>query len=304
MFRRFVPRAAHRPLSSSRPAAGARIRWLGTAGHVVEAEGTTVLLDPFLTRTSLLETALRPLLPTPERWRHHLPPRVDAVLLGHSHYDHLLDAPTIAREHGALIIGSESTATFARASGVPEAQIVVVPPEGRTVQVGSIEVRFVPSLHGRIALGRVPFPGSVHRAPPLPARLWNYRMGGAFGIHLRAGGVSVYHNGSADLVDAELEGTQADVLLVGLAGRKGTARYLDRLARLLRPRVVIPTHHDAFFAPLEQGVRLLPGIDLEGFFDDLSRCLPSARVVTPTYEDDVHVEASGDRVEAAVVQAF
>lgn len=286
---------------STAPAGDAvRVRWLGTAGHVIEAGGTTVLLDPFLTRPSLVRTAVRPLRPDPEAWWHWLPPGVDAIVCGHSHYDHLMDAPVIARRTGARIIGSRTTASFARAAGVDEARIDEVPAEGGSVRVGDFEITLIPSLHGRIAAGRVPFDGEVREPPPLPARLWHYKMGGAFGVRIATGGVSVYHNGSADLVDAALEGVGADVVLAGLAGRRATPRYLERLLGHLRPGLVVPTHHDFFFAPMEAGPRLLPGIDLAGFVSDVGRIAPDARVLMPTYEDVMHVPVGAPPGEAVV----
>lgn len=261
-----------------------------------------MLIDPFLTRPSLARTALMPLAPTPDRWWHRIPKRVDAVLVGHSHYDHLMDAPEIARRTGAVIVGSASTASFARAAGVAEDKIVVVPPEGRELTIGDATIRFVPSLHGRIVAGRVPLPGDVRTPPALPARLWKYRMGGAFGVHVTLDDVRVYHNGSADLIDAEIERSPADVLLVGLAGRQGTRDYLARLVRLLSPRLIVPTHHDAFFAPLEAGARLLPGVDFSGFLSEIGRVAANARLLTPGY-DDVAVLPRDGRLEDSVLVA-
>lgn len=63
-------------------------------------------------------------------------------------------------------------------------------------------------IYERIFLGRVPVPGEVKTSPTLPARAWHYRMGGAFGLWLEADGVSIYHNGSADLVDGFLREVQ------------------------------------------------------------------------------------------------
>jgi L-ascorbate metabolism protein UlaG (beta-lactamase superfamily) len=266
----------------TRSASGAklRVRWLGTAGHIVESDSTTLLIDPFLTRPGFLRL-LRPLVPD-ETQLAKLPAKIDAVLCGHSHYDHLLDAPTIAKRSGAKLCGSASTAAFGRASGVKD--LLIVPPEGAQFSVGDLQIQFVPSRHGRIFLGRVPFPGEVE-SPSLPMRFWHYRMGGAFGIVIRAQGVTLYHNGSADLVDAHLDVLHADVLLVGLAGRKATPDYLARLCNKLRPRLLVPTHHDSFFHPLDGGVRLLPGIDLDGFVADARRIVPDAGVITPDYHE-------------------
>jgi len=267
---------------------GARISWLGTAGHVVETGGATLLLDPFVTRPSLLRTATRRLVPDEDEIARRVPSKVDAVLCGHSHYDHLLDAPIIARRTGAVLVGSRTTCAFARASGVPESQLRIVPPTGASVRIKDAEIRFVRSRHGYIRPLGVPFPGEA-LSPKVPGRVFHYRMGGAFGILIRGSGVAIYHNGSADLVDAELDGERADVLLVGLAGRTSTRNYVGRLVHALSPSLVVPTHHDAFFAPLDRGVHLLPRIDLEGFVTEARAQSPDARIITPGYFEVIGV---------------
>jgi L-ascorbate metabolism protein UlaG (beta-lactamase superfamily) len=146
-----------------------------------------------------------------------------------------------------------------------------------------------------VAFGRVPFVGEVAETPREPGRLWHYRMGGAFGLLIKADGVTIYHNGSADLLDAELEGERADVLLACLAGRKGTSNYVARLVSALGPKLVVPTHHDAFFAPLERGLHLLPGIDVEGFVSEVYQRSPRAVVITPDYEEPICVPPNDAR---------
>ena len=143
---------------------------------------------------------------------------------------------------------------------------------------------------GDAAIGvRVPLQGEVRTTPHGPGRFWHYRMGGAFGLLIKTPGVTIYHNGSADLIDAELDGEHADVLLAGLAGRKGTENYVGRLIGALQPKLVVPTHHDAFFAPLERGLHLLPGIDVEGFVSEVYRRAPGACVITQDYEEPICV---------------
>lgn len=287
LFPRFRPKRELRPQGNGEGAA-VRLTWLGTAGYLVETKEATILVDPFFTRPGL-EGIVRRYVPDDLAIARHVPKRVDAVLCGHSHYDHAADAPRIAKLTKAKLVGSASTCAWGRAEGLPEDQLVQVPQTGAIVQVKDVEVRFVPSRHGRIFLGRVPLPGEVRKTPKLPSRIWHYKMGGAFGILMRAPGVTVYHNGSADLVDAELEGERADVLIAGLAGRKGTENYVARLVSALEPQLVVPTHHDAFFAPLERGLHLLPGIDVEGFVSEVYLRAPEASVITPDYEEPICV---------------
>jgi L-ascorbate metabolism protein UlaG (beta-lactamase superfamily) len=296
IFPRFRPRSSWQPRGrGERPVV---IRWLGTAGFVVRTLKTTILIDPFVSRQSLLGVALLPLEPDDVAIDRHIPDKVDAVLCGHSHYDHVLDAPRIAKKTGALLIGSESTCAWGRREGVADEKLVVVPRNGATATVGDVTVRFVPSLHGKVKIGplRIPqLPGEVHVARAGDPRVFHYKMGGAYGIWLNAAGVSIYHNGSADLVDAELDGVHADVLLCGLAGRRATRDYTRRLMSLLLPKVVIPSHHDAFFAPLERGAFLLPGIDLDGFEREVRAASDKARLVAPNYLEDVVIPPADPR---------
>lgn len=293
VFPRWRPKRELRPQGSGH-GWGARITWLGTAGFVIESPETTLLVDPFVTRQGLLGL-VRPLVPDESAIDRHIPARVDAVLCGHSHYDHIADAPRIARLRGAKLVGSPSTCAWGQAEGLTESQLVRIPPQGAVTRFGDIEVRFVPSRHGKAVLGRIPLPGEVRGVPDPASRIWHYRMGGAFGILVKAPGVTIYHNGSADLVDAELEGERADVLLACLAGRKGTENYLGRLVGALDPQLVVPTHHDAFFAPLEQGVHLLPGIDVEGFVSEVFLRTTRTSVITPGYDEAICVPANDAR---------
>jgi len=273
---------------------GVTLTWLGTASFVVRTASTTVLVDPYLTRASI-PGLIFPHEPDERAIFSALPPRIDAIVCGHSHYDHVADAPRIAKRTGALLVGSESTCAWGAAEGLDESRLVRFSPRGGTVTVGDIEIRMVPSRHGKALFHRVPLPGFVAHTPRLPQPIWAYKMGGAFGVLLRTEGCSIYHNGSADLVDAELRGLQADVLLACLAGRRGTQAYVKRLVDHLGPGLVVPTHHDAFFSPLSEGVHLLPGIDLSGFLSESATYAPKATRVTMDYHEALSVPRGAAR---------
>ncbi len=299
LFRRFDAPGELKGASTTRPGPAAlSIRWLGTAAHAIRFAGETLLLDPFVSRPGFgsLLRPLRPDLRAIERWA----PEACAVVVGHAHYDHLLDAPAIARRTGAVLIGSRSTGRVGLGHGVERSRILAA--GALEASVGPFSIELVPSRHAKVVLGRAsPFPGEIPRVPRRPLRVHHYRDGGALGVLVRAGDVTVYHNGSADLVDAALEGKRADVLLCGIAGWRYTEGYLERLVRLLAPRLIVPTHYDAFFWPLEEGVRLLPGLAFDRFLDEAARVAPGARVLAPGPWEQLRISNGGRSFEVVSV---
>ena len=75
----------------------------------------------------------------------------DAVLVGHTHFDHALDVPAIARRFGCKVYGSRSLAQLMHLHGLAEQAVVVEP--YRTYEVGPFTFEFVPSVHSKLALG-------------------------------------------------------------------------------------------------------------------------------------------------------
>src|SRR5262249_53105787 len=138
-----------------------RVRWLGTAGFSIEHEGTVVLIDPYITRASLGRCLVQRLEPDHDAIARHVP-RADAIVLGHTHFDHALDVPAIAARTGAMVFGSRSAAILCRVAGIPEARVRDVErapgSEPVVAEVGPFRLRFVPSAHSRFLFGRVPFP--------------------------------------------------------------------------------------------------------------------------------------------------
>lgn len=261
-------RALLRPAPTPEPegAQGARrMRFLGTAGFVIEARGHTLVLDPYLSRPGLFTSLFRPLVPDAALLAREIPVAHD-VLCGHSHHDHALDAPELCRLTGARLVGSESTLNLGRAAGLPEARLVRA--EG-PVRCGPHVATGLPSRHGKAVLGRVPLPGDIPVPPPWPPRLTDLRHGPVYTWHLDLGDTAVVHVDSADFVDEALEGRRCDVLCLCAVGRHYRRDYTRRIVELLRPEVVVPCHWDDFSLPWGAPARQLPGVDVEGFVDEI-----------------------------------
>lgn len=245
------------------------VQWLGTAGFRVVANGCHFWLDPHLSRHAWHEVLLDPLTPDLDRVRADVD-LAHAVAVGHSHYDHAIDAPAIALLHDAPVYGASDTLHACRSLGVPERLLHELRGEGETHDVGPFRLQAFRSEHSPFALGRVPFPGRIERPFAMPARASAWRVGPVFGLHLSAAAGSVYHVGSAALVEAELRGVQADVVLCCTIGRHATPDFTRRVLDALRPKVVIPCHWDQFWRPFGDPALQIPGNDLEGFLDEVA----------------------------------
>ena len=92
MLRRIDPSLYRQPPDASSPAV--TLRYLGTAGFTLTSAQRTIVIDPFISRPSLLRTGLLPLVPDADKIARILP-RADDVIIGHSHHDHVLDAPVL-----------------------------------------------------------------------------------------------------------------------------------------------------------------------------------------------------------------
>jgi L-ascorbate metabolism protein UlaG (beta-lactamase superfamily) len=259
---------------------GLDVEWLGVTGYRLTYAGVSLLIDPYVSRASLRALLLRRrALPDPALLDRHLavPGPVAGVLVGHTHFDHAIDAPAAARRFGCRAYGSASLAHLMGLHGLA-GQAVVVEPR-RPYELGPFVVRFVPSLHAKLILGRkVPFDGELtceHLHGLAPSA---YRCGPVYGLRIDVAGTSLYHQGSANLVDDALGHEPVDVFLAGVAGRSNTPRYWERILPRLDPRVVVPAHYDDFFRALGRGLRVARGIDLAAVPDEIAAVSADATV--------------------------
>lgn len=257
-----------------------RVTWLGTAGFAIEHAGTVVLIDPYLTRASLPALIASPLRSDHAAIARHAP-KADAIVAGHTHFDHVLDVPAIARSTGAKVFGSKSCAALCQGSGVPASQIVDVEGSMRgeplQAEVGPFTLRFIPSVHSAFMLGRVPFPGDISDCDQVSMRSHHYRCGAVFGVELRVAGKTLYHLGSADLLDVRAP-RDVDLLLMCVAGWTTTARFTHRVMRAFTPRAILLSHWDNFLSPMSAGAKMLPAMQLPRLVEGLTRVDSSVRL--------------------------
>jgi L-ascorbate metabolism protein UlaG (beta-lactamase superfamily) len=251
--------------------AGLEVEWLGVSGYRLSAEGRTLFVDPYLSRVPFSQLLRRrAALPDPQALDRfvHAPGEVVGVLVGHTHFDHAVDAPAIARRFGCKAYGSDSLVNLMALHGLAEQTVEVEP--YRTYELGPFEVSFTPSVHSKLLLGlAVPYDGDLtceHLDALSPAA---YRCGQVWGISIDVAGTRIYHQGSANLIDEAIRVGDVDVFLAGVAGRGFTEDYWRRIIPRLDPKIVVPTHYDNFFRPLGEPMEFVSNVQLTGLPEEI-----------------------------------
>jgi hypothetical protein len=288
--------------TARRPPDHVSVRYLGVGGalfercHAYDAEGAcsesdVLLAAPLYTNPSLLEFMLDHEIHTDEDLVDRLLPkpaaRAKGILVGHSHYDHLMDVPYIAVKHskGATIYGSRTTQHLLASlepelAGRPvvsledDAYDPIKGQAGRWVEVAKrIRVLALRSEHSdqmflNLMGARMPFRvgrGRVSKDTPEPPRRASEWVQGSVFAYL----IDFLDDAGQPVFRAYYQDSGADAGLgvppddVGLVGRKRVDVALlcaggefERLRNhpgavleRLKPRFTILTHWEDFFVP-------------------------------------------------------
>ena len=242
------------------------VRFAGVATLVFDDGETAWMTDGFFSRPSyarVVFTKIEPDRGAIERGLKQLGvTKLAAVVPVHSHYDHAMDSPVVARQTGAMLIGSESTLNVGRGLGMPEARMrKVVPNESLTL--GKWKLTFIESKH-------VPLPFKKDHVdtidkplvPPVHALKWGEGM--TWAIHIEhASGSKMLVLGSAGLAPGSLKDRRADTVFLGVGSAgKQTLEYRtqwwDESVRKVGARRVVPIHWDDFGRGLDEPLVAFP----------------------------------------------
>ena len=290
-----------------------RLTHFGAAGWSITDGTTTILHDPYLSRIRFKGRKYGPSDATdvpgdPRRIVHMREvPDVDTatvdrhvttasyVLLSHSHFNHAMDMPYIARKTGAVVIGTESTVNIATNNGVPEEQTIVVK-GGEDLAFPELSIKVVPSLHSPLSCKLYRDFGTVP-AGKAPLCLDDYVEGGTLAYLLRFAGREILVFGSMNYIEREVEGLRPDIALIASATpRLDIHDYTGRMIRALgAPPIVIATHWDdqglPFGAPQDAAWSRT-----KAFVDEVLAAAPGTSVVVPRHFQTITVS---ERIDVA-----
>eukprot|EP00439_Symbiodinium_sp_Y106_P089524 s1_g2060.t1 len=249
--------------ASAQPAPAITVRYMGNTNLLISDGTTSLLTDGWFSRpstTQLLFGAIEPDLEaiTAAMTKGNIGD-VAAVIPVHSHYDHAMDAPEVARRTGALLVGSESTANIGRGWGLHEDQIRVVASE-EPLRFGDFTVTLIKSQHFQfpdpdMAAAALEDPLITEPLVP-PVSALDYKMGGAYSVHIAHPLGTVLLQGSAGYVTGALDEYRADVVILGVGGVAAQTPsyqqdYWEEIVRVVRADRVFPVHWDSLTDPLQ-----------------------------------------------------
>ena len=287
-----------------------RLTHFGAAGWSITDGETTFLLDPYLSRirfkgrrfgpTDATEVPndARPVVQMDEVAETdtatvdaHVA-HADYVMLSHSHFNHCMDMPYIAKKTGAVVIGTESTVNVAMNNGVKLEQTLAVM-GGEDYAFDKFSLRVIPSLHSALSCKLYRDFGTIP-ATTEPLSLDDYVEGGTLAYLLRVGGRDILMFGSMNYIEREVDGLRPDIALVASAPpRLEITDYTARLMRCLGcPPIVIATHWD------DQGLPFGAAQDKAlahtgAFVEEVQAVSPNSEVVVPLHFQTVVVDGHG-----------
>lgn len=243
------------------------VTFFGVSTMVISDGETSLMVDGFLSRPEglrwlNLRREVSPSVPViTETLRRGGIDRLDAVLVTHTHPDHVLDAPEIARQTRALLVGSRSALNVGRGWRLPEDQMREVV-AGQPMQLGDFAVTFVRSRHASAFCGGDPIGDGevIDEVLEMPASWSEFHPGITYSLYISHPLGALIVHPSAGYLEGMFDGYRADVVFLGL-GRVGNydrrcqEAYFHEVVEVPGASTVIPIHWDDYTRPLDEPLR-------------------------------------------------
>lgn len=314
------PQVGAHQLWAGQETSGPALHYLGVGGWLLPWHGEGVLFAPSFTNPALAGiTGIPPIKvkSDPEKIQQMMPDArfVSMLLVGHAHYDHLLDVSDIMRKQApnAQVYGSETVVNILHYQFRDDPQqlrrlhnvlpqIASVPDISRPGDSGKwiysdkgfIRAKPIRSMHAGHIFGVNLLPGIYTSPPDEPLdTVWDWPLGTpmAWLVDLldeqKNPVYRIHYQDSAatppwGFPPWEPDGKRIDIEILCAGSWHQVYHYPAALLDFTKPRIVLIGHWENFFGNKPDDVRIIPGLDLKGMVEIVRRHVtPKTSVFTP-----------------------
>jgi len=278
------------------------IQYLGVGGYLFRYGKDALMTAPSITNPSLFKIATLTRLRTDEEIVDRLLPPVEDVeiiLVGHAHYDHLLDVPYVMQKHAkkAVVYGSE-TMGHIMAAAVDKSRIVTMDTyaakgktpgqwiynQDRSIRFMAIESEHAPHFAGIKLLPEGPYEKDLKRLPRtvfgwVEGQTYAYLIDFldehgdiAFRIHFQDA-ASTPPLGFVPELPAD-EQKRLDLAILCVASFTQVNNYPEGIIKDIQPKNIILGHWEDFFRNQKRPVKVLRTTNVHDFIKRLESVMP------------------------------
>ena len=313
------PFRAQPPVANPR---GIKITYLGTGGFLIERDQSAILTAPFFSNNSLGRVGVWNLDVKEDAISRYVPnlKNVQAILVGHAHYDHLLDIPYLWRHYAnhTTVYGNRSMGNILAGADTSVALQVLEREVRRDGRSGTFQythsgrVQFMALNSGHAPNFRLPpinkwglplkiSPWSVEDpVAELPPRARGWRMGDplAYIIDFRDPADTskvdfrIYYQDAGHIpeawhwVESAVDSVDLAIVTVASSNLIGQRQFIQKVRARIKPRHWLLGHWEDFFKAYSQDPECIcsvPFTNPEGFIGKLlEEGIGDERWVLPT----------------------
>ncbi len=278
------------------------VQYLGVGGYLFRYGKSALMTAPSITNPGLLKIATLTRLKTDEELVDRLLPFVEdleMILVGHSHYDHLLDVPYVMQRHAkkAVVYGSKTMGHIV-AAAVDRSRIVTVDRyaakgriAGQWLYNRNRTIRFmaIESMHAPHFAGIKLLPEGTYRKDlkHLPRTVFGWMEGQTYAYLIdfltEQGGIAfrIHYQDAASAPPfgfvPELPANdrkRVDLAILCVASFTQVKEYPEGIVKEIQPKNIILGHWEDFFRNQKRPVKVLRTTNVRCFVKRLESVIP------------------------------